>query len=84
MLRKNAVILIWDTLRVIFPVMSAFLDRESRTRTMAHAVSESEIATVLAEYSITRDVLPTEFGGTVEFNQSKWVAQRRAVEMEEI
>lgn len=31
-----------------------------------------------------RDVLPTEFGGTVEFDHLKWLAHQRAVEMEEI
>jgi hypothetical protein len=49
-----------------------------------HDVSENEIVHALSEYGISREMLPTEMGGTVELNPTEWIAQRRAAEMEEI
>jgi hypothetical protein len=31
-----------------------------------------------------KDMLPTQMGGTIELSQSEWIANRRAVELEEI
>jgi len=70
--------------RVVIPIYSAFQNKESRVRTIWHNEPESELLSVLSEYGITADMLPTECGGTVKFSQTEWIAQRRAEEMEEL
>lgn len=69
--------------RVVFPIFSALQSEQSRTRTIWHDVPESDILSALSAYGITKDMLPTEFGGTIQLNPSEWIAQRRALEMEE-
>jgi hypothetical protein len=64
--------------------MWALKTRSSRSRTLMHSVSEEKILETLADYGILESMLPTEMGGTLEFDQCDWIAQRRAVEMEEI
>ena len=66
------------------PVAMALMSKEARARLQFHDVPESEILEVLSGYGILKDMLPTEMGGTVELNQYEWIANRRAVEMEEI
>lgn len=56
--------------------------RESRSRTLYHNVPETEIIRVLAQYGILKSMLPSEMGGTLEFEQSEWLVQRRAKEIE--
>lgn len=56
--------------------------RESRSRTLYHNVPETEIIRVLAQYGILESMLPSEMGGTLEFEQSEWLVQRRAKEIE--
>lgn len=68
--------------RFVLPFLRALQGKASRLRTKVHGVPESEIIKVLAEYGILKYMLPTEMGGTVELNQSEWLANRRAVEME--
>jgi len=70
--------------RVVVPIYSAFQSRQSRIRTIWHDAPESKIILALSAYGITADMLPTEYGGVIPFNQSEWIAQRRAVEMEEL
>ena len=62
----------------------AFADKRFRARTIAHDVSENEILDVLSKYGIQKEMLPTEMGGSIELNRSEWIANRWAVEMEEI
>lgn len=68
------------------PIVLKMFDKEGRARTVNHDVPESEILNVLAPYGIPRASLPTVMGGSV--NIDTWlplfVAQRRAIEMEEI
>jgi len=72
-------------MRVLKPFMFALMSKEGRSRLQIHAgVPESEILDVLSRYGITKEMLPTEMGGTVRLNMSEWIAQRRAIEMEEI
>lgn len=59
-------------------------DKESRLRTIIHTVPESELLPALAEYGILESVLPTDIGGSLNFDQSEWIVQRRAIEMEEL
>ena len=49
-----------------------------------HDASPSEIIGVLSKYGITKDMLPCEMGGTIQNHQLEWIANRRAIELEEI
>lgn len=70
--------------RVLAPLVAAMKDKSTRARTLFHDVPEKDIVEVLSAYGIEKEMLPTEMGGTVGFSQEEWVANRRAVEMEEI
>lgn len=69
---------------VMRPILLALTDKRMRTRTLIHNVQETEIFDALISYGITKDMLPTEMGGTVPLNQREWMANRIATEMEEI
>lgn len=71
-------------MKVMAPVMRALTDKRVRARIMTHDVPESDIVNALSDYGITKAMLPTEMGGDVELNQSEWIADRRAVELQEI
>jgi hypothetical protein len=64
------------------PIFFAMADKFTRSRTKFHDVPESAIAESLSSYGIL--TLPTEMGGSLQFSQAEWIAQRRAIEMEEI
>ena len=70
--------------RVVVPIICALQSKQSRARTNWHDVPEDDIISALIEYGITGDMLPTEFGGTIQLNPSEWIAHRRSVEMEEL
>ena len=70
--------------RFVKPIIFAMKDKESRSRTMFHDVPESKILEVMASYGIMKDMLPTDMGGNLEFDQTEWIANRRASELEEI
>lgn len=70
--------------KVMKPVVFALMTKEVRARTLEHYVADSNYVEILSEFGITREMLPTEMGGTVNFDQREWVAQRRAIELEEI
>ena len=70
--------------KILKPIINAVLDKEARMRLLMHNVPESEIPEVLTRYGIFKDMLPTEMGGTIRLDHSEWIANRRAVEMEEI
>ena len=60
-------------------------EQEFRARTLAHDVPDTEILQVLIKYGISKSMLPTEMGGGLSANhQLEWLANRRAVELEEI
>lgn len=69
--------------RIGLPFALAVKGKQMRARTKVHDVPDSEIVTTLSSFGITRDALPTVMGGGVESNQLEWLANRRAVEMEE-
>lgn len=71
-------------MKVLRPVLIAMSDARLRARTRWHCVPESEIFNVLAEFGIYRYMLPTRMGGNVPLNQSAWMENRRAIEMQEI
>ena len=70
--------------RIIKPIIFALKDKESRSRTLFHDVPEGMIHEVLSSYGIKKDMLPTDMGGTLQFNQCAWIANRRAAELQEI
>jgi hypothetical protein len=43
---------------------------------------ESEVPNSLSSYGILRDTIPAHMGGTLEYDPSLWIANRRAVELE--
>ena len=69
---------------IIKPIIFAVKDKESRSRTLFHDVPDGKILDVMSSYGIVKDTLPTDMGGNLEFDQSEWIANRRAVELEEI
>jgi hypothetical protein len=70
--------------RFVKPISWALLDRKTRSTVVLHDVPESEILEALSRYGIEKAMLPTLTGGTVELNLEEWIANRRAVEMEEL
>jgi hypothetical protein len=70
-------------LRVVKPILYGWISRTHRCRHLVHDVAESEILEVLSRYGLEKSMLPTEMGGTVKLNLAEWIANRRAVEMEE-
>lgn len=71
-------------MRVLRPVLMALTDKRLRARTIWHDIPETEIISALSEYGILKEMLPTEMGGDVLLDQVEWMANRRAVELEEI
>ena len=69
--------------RMIKPFVDAMMDSRGRTRVMIHDAPENEIVEILAGYGIQKDMLPTTMGGSIELNLCEWIANRRAVELEE-
>lgn len=72
--------------KVVKPVLSATLDKAGRSRTLIHDVPDNQLLATLAEYGISKEILPTAVGGDVDLDTwlPIWIAQRRALEMEEI
>lgn len=66
------------------PIMLALTDTRTRARTIVHNVPESTILDALISYGISKEMVPTELGGTIVLNQREWMENRRAVEMEEL
>lgn len=71
--------------RLMTPIVKAMMDRRGRSRMIVHdSTTDSETLDALLHYGITKDMLPTEMGGTIQFDQAEWIARRYAIEMEEI
>lgn len=71
-------------LRIMRPICLAMLDKRARSRIMFHDGPESQIVDGLAAYGIESYMIPKQMGGTLNFSQKEWLANRRAVELEEI
>lgn len=69
-------------LKFIKPILMAIKSKSSRNRTLFHNVPDTEILDTLSTYGILPYMLPAEVGGTVQVDQSDWIAQRRALELE--
>lgn len=72
------------TMTVMRPIILALTDKRARARTIVHNVPESKILDALISYGISKEMVPTELGGSIVLNQREWMENRRAVEMEEI
>ena len=70
--------------RLIKPIIHSFMSKDMRIHTIQHDVPENEIIEVLSNYGIYRDMLPTEMGGTVKLDLDEFVANRFAIELEEL
>lgn len=70
--------------KVLKPIIFALCDKHRRSRIVVHDVHSKELFAELSEYGILKCMIPTEMGGTLEFDQLEWIADRRAVELDEI
>lgn len=70
--------------RIIVPIMMALTDARARARTIVHDVPESKILDELSSYGILKHMLPKQMGGDLIIDQSHWIMERRAVELEEL
>lgn len=66
--------------RVIFPIMMALTDQRARARTLIHDIPEEDIVSTMAKYGVLKYMLPTNVGGDVMIDQSRWIEERRAAE----
>lgn len=70
--------------RLLKPIVYALVDKRTRSRILIHDVPDSRIFEDLSSYGILKFMLPVEMGGTVQLNPSRWIADRRAIELGEI
>lgn len=68
------------------PLCYGLMDRAARARVVIHDVPESGLLGSLSKYGITAPMLPTNMGGLIDLAAwlPRFIAQRRAIEMEEI
>lgn len=69
--------------RMIYPIMMALTDKRARARTIVHDCAETDILHTLFRYGILRNMLPTAIGGDLVLDQSRWIADRKAAELED-
>jgi hypothetical protein len=69
--------------KLLRPVLFAAMLVQTRIRVVTHD-EEKELVDDLSQYGILKDMIPTEMGGTFVVNRSEWMANRRALEMEEL
>jgi hypothetical protein len=74
----------WVFVKTIKPIIDALQDKHTRCRKLVHDVPESQLLDVLSDYGILKEMLPTEMGGTIVFDQAEWIASQRAAELKEI
>jgi hypothetical protein len=70
--------------KIFKPIYNAVMDKRQRSRFLIHDVPESQLLDVLSDFGIRKEMLPTEIGGTIGLDHAKWMASRRAAELEEI
>lgn len=69
--------------RTMMPLIGSLMDRRGRSRFIIHDVPANETSEAVAEYGITREMLPELLGGKIEINPREWIANRRAIELEQ-
>lgn len=70
--------------KYVKPIVSPLLGKYLRSRVVMHEGTVSEALAELSEYGILQDMLPADMGGTLEFCQADWIANRRSLELTEI
>jgi hypothetical protein len=65
----------------ILPLSRPAKGKELRLRSIIHDVPETEILGSLAEFGMSKDLLPVEIGGKIEFSIAEWLANRREGEL---
>lgn len=70
--------------KILKPIVFALCDKHCRSRIVLHDVHSSKLYSELSEYGILKCMIPREMGGTLEFDQLEWIADRRAAELDEI
>lgn len=70
--------------KVMKPVVFAVMTKEVRARTLDHHATDGNYVEILSEFGITKEMLPTEMGGSVRLDQQAWISERRSIELEEI
>jgi hypothetical protein len=65
-------------LEYIVPITLFIVGPAIRARYRMHMGREENVLAELAEYGIIRDILPTDMGGTHDFDYTAWLHQRRA------
>jgi hypothetical protein len=71
-------------IRTMSPLVLTLMDARGRSRYKIHDIPENDAAVDLSSYGISKEMLPTEMGGSVVLDQQEWIANRRALEMEEL
>jgi hypothetical protein len=70
--------------RILKLTTFVLMDKHTRSRKVVHDIPESQLLDILSDYGIHKEMLPTQMGGTVQLDQAKWIADRRAAELMEI
>ena len=64
--------------KIIFAFMKLFMKERVKKRMLVHFGSTEQVLEKLAAYGLTKDVLPTELGGTVKLDLVQWLTERKA------
>lgn len=65
---------------LIFPVVKRLASKSIRLHLKLHYGEDSSVLTNLAGFCLTRDRLPTEFGGDVHLDMNQWMLNRISLE----
>lgn len=71
-----------EEVSMIWKSAAPSFNKEFRSRLLIHDVPQSQVVETLAEYGISKDVLPVDLGGTCEFDLGDWLSDRRNFERE--
>ena len=72
-----------ECLDFLLPASRYSKGKEGRLRSVVHDVPVGELFEVLGGYGISKDMLPKEVGGSIEFSIDDWIAARRNAELKE-
>jgi CRAL/TRIO domain len=64
-------------LRIIFPIIKMFLGERLRKRVRVHGGSIPYVLNLLADFGLSKEMLPVEIGGDKVLDQEKWLQLRK-------